>query len=130
MFNFQIQKCYQNETKFNCFYSSNNSPKIKNCSYVISLDGYKSIGSHWLALCVNYYKVTYFDTFGVEDIINKIKNFIGNKNSKTNIYRIQANYLIMCGYFSIGFIGFRQKGKGWWILATYFFLTNMKKVIK
>ena len=34
--------------------------------------------------------VTYFDCFGVEHIPKKIKHFIGNKNMKANIYRIQA----------------------------------------
>ena len=29
----------------------------------------------------------------------------------TNIYRIQAHDLIMCGYVCIGFIGFMLKGK-------------------
>ena len=44
-----------------------------------------------------------------EDIPKKSK-FIGNKNIITNIYRIQACYLIMCGYFCIGFIDFLLNG--------------------
>ena len=55
--------------------------------------------------------VTYFDSFGVEHIPNKIKKFIKNKNIKTNILRIQAYDSIMCGYFCIGFINFMFKGK-------------------
>ena len=51
--NFEIQKYYQNDAQlssknqltFNGFYSRNNLPKIKNGAYVISLDGYKSIGT-------------------------------------------------------------------------------------
>ena len=39
----------------------------------------------------------------------KLKNFIGNKNIATNIYRIQANDSTMCGYLSNGFIDFRVK---------------------
>ena len=39
----------------------------------------------------------------------KLKNFIGNKNIATNIYRIQANDLTMCGYLCNGFIDFRVK---------------------
>ena len=41
--------------------------------------------------------VTYFDSFGVEHIPKEIKAFIGNKNVKTNIFRIQSYYSIMCG---------------------------------
>ena len=50
--------------------------------------------------------VTSFDSFGVENIPKEIK-LINNKNIKTNIFRIQAFYSIMCGYFCIGFIDFR-----------------------
>ena len=44
--NFEIQKYYQNEPKFNSVYSRNNIPKIKDGVYVINLDEYESIGSH------------------------------------------------------------------------------------
>ena len=50
--------------------------------------------------------VTYFDGFGVEYIPIKIRTFIGNKNIKINILRIQANDSIMWGYFCIGVIDF------------------------
>ena len=46
----------------------------------------------------------YFHSFGVEHICKEIKKIIGNKNIKTNIFRIQANNSIMCGCFCIGFI--------------------------
>ena len=55
--------------------------------------------------------VTYFDSFGVEHIPKEIKTLMGNKNIKTNIFRIQAYDSIMCGYFCIGFIDFMLKGK-------------------
>ena len=41
----------------------------------------------------------------------KLKKIIGNKNIITNIYRIQAHNLIMCGHSCIGFIDFMLKGK-------------------
>ena len=44
--NFEIQKYYQNEPKFNGVYSRNNLPKIKDGAYVINLDEFKSIGTH------------------------------------------------------------------------------------
>ena len=56
-------------------------------------------------------KVTYFNSFGVENIPNKFKTFINNKNIKTNIFRIQTFDSIMCGYFCIGFIDFMLAGK-------------------
>ena len=50
--NFEIQKYYQNELKFNSVYSRNNLHKIKDEVHVINLE-FKSIGIHWIALCVN-----------------------------------------------------------------------------
>ena len=65
---FEIHKCYQNETKCNVVYSRNKLPKIKDGSYVINLDEFKSIGTHWIALYMNVDNVTYFDSSGVEHI--------------------------------------------------------------
>ena len=52
--NFEIQKYYQTEPKFNGVYLRNNLPKIKDGTYVINLDEFKSIGTHWIALCDRY----------------------------------------------------------------------------
>ena len=57
--NFEIQKYYQNEPKFNRVYSRNKLPKIKDEEYVIILDEYESIGTHWIALYVITENVTY-----------------------------------------------------------------------
>ena len=48
----------------------------------------------------------YFDSFGVEHIPEEIKEFIGNKNIKANIFQVQANNSVMWGYFCIGYIDF------------------------
>ena len=56
-------------------------------------------------------KIVYFDSFGVGHIPDEIKEFIGNKNIKANIFQIQENNLIMCGYFCIRFIDFMLAGK-------------------
>ena len=56
-------------------------------------------------------RIVYFDIFGVEHIPEEIKLFIRNKNIKANIYRVQANDSVMCGYFCTGFIDFMLAGK-------------------
>ena len=110
--NFEIQKYYQNEPRFNGVYSRDNLPKqIKDGAYVINLDEHKDTGTHWIALFCNRNEIVYFDSFGVEHIPEEIKEFIGNKNIKANIFRVQANDSIMCGYFCIGFIDFILAGK-------------------
>ena len=86
--NFEKQKYFQKEPKFNGVYSTNNLPKIKDGAYIINLDEYESMGTHWIALFVNDNNVTYFDNFGVEHIPKEIRKSIGNKNIITNIYII------------------------------------------
>ena len=95
---FEIQKYYQNEPRFNGV-------------YVINLDEYSDIETHWVSLHVHNNDATYFDSFGVEHIPKQIRTFINNKNIKTNIFRTQAYDLIMCGYLCIGFIDFMLAGK-------------------
>ena len=49
-------------------------------------------------------EIAYFDPFGGEHVPKEIRRFLGHKNIKTNIFRIQADNSIMCGYFCIGFL--------------------------
>ena len=74
--NFEIQKYYQNEPRFNGVYSRDNLPKINDGADIINLDEYSDIGTHLVALRVNNNNVTYFDSFGVEHISKEIKAFI------------------------------------------------------
>ena len=109
--NFEIQKYYHNQPKFNGVYYRYNIPKLKDGAYVINSDEYSDIGTHWIALYMLNKDITYFDSFGVEHIPKEIKTFIVNKNIKTNIFKIQAYDSIMCGYFCIVFIDFIFAGK-------------------
>ena len=108
--NFETQKYCQNEPRFNGIYSRDNLQKIKDGEYIINLDEYSDIGTRWVASYVQN-NVTYFDSFRVEHIPKEIRTFIGNKNIKTNIFRIQTYDSIVCGYFCIGFIDFMLAGK-------------------
>ena len=110
--NFEIQRYYQNESSLNGVFSRNDLPKtIKDGAYVINLDGYAGVGTHWIALFCNRNEIVYFDSFGVEHVPEETKRFVGNKNINANIFRVQANDSIMCGYFCILFIGFMLAGK-------------------
>ena len=109
--NFEIQNYYENKPRFIGVYYRDNLLKIRDGTYIINLDDHYDIVTHWVALWVHNKNVTYFDSFGVEHIPKKIKAFIQNNKSKTNIFRIQAYDSIMCGYFCIGFIDFMLAGK-------------------
>ena len=89
--NFEIQKYYQNEPTFNGVYSRDNLTQLKDGAYLINLDEYSDIGTHWVASYVNNDDVTYFDSFGVEHIPKEIKTFIDCSLSiTTNIFRIKG----------------------------------------
>ena len=115
--NFEIQKYYQNGPKFNRVYSRDNLPKIrfqekiKNGAYVISLDEYSDIGTHWIALYVLNNNVTYLDSFGVEHIPKIIRKFIDKSIVVTIIFRKQAYNSVMRECIYIGFIDFMIAGK-------------------
>ena len=110
--NFEIQKYYHNEPTLNVVYSRDDLPKeIKDGAYLINLDDYFDVGTHWIALYSTNSNVTYFDSFGVEHIPKKIIKFINNESIQTNIFGIQAYDSIICGYFCIGFINFMLEGK-------------------
>ena len=84
--NFEIQKYYGPEPRFNGVFSRNNLPeKIKDRAYVINLDEYADVGTHWIALFCNKNEIIYFDSFGVEHVPEEIKEFVRNKNIKANI---------------------------------------------
>ena len=69
---FEIQNYYQNEPNFSDVYSRNNLPKIKDEACIGNLDKIKSIGTHWIAFYVNLENVTYFHSFGVDQIPKEI----------------------------------------------------------
>ena len=60
--------------------------KIKDEAYVINLDEYANVGTHWIALICSCSEIAYFDSFGVEHVPKEIKKFVGNKNIKANIF--------------------------------------------
>ena len=116
-------KYYENEPRFIGVFSRDNMPKkIKDGAYVINLDEYADVDTHWFALFCNRSEIVYFDSFGVEHVPQEIKDFIGNKTIKANIFRVLTNNSVMCGYFWIGFIDFMLGGKNWRINLLVCFL--------
>ena len=105
--NFEMQKCYQSEPKFNSVFSRNNLPKIKEWTYLINLDKYKSIEMHCIVFYLNGENVLYICSFGVQHFPKQTKKFVGDKNVATNIYRIQTKSRYVCTEF----VNFMLKGK-------------------
>ena len=70
LINFEIQKYYQNEPRFNGVCSRDNLVKMNDRTYVINLDEYCDIVTYWIAL----YVLNNSDSFGVENIPKKLKH--------------------------------------------------------
>ena len=104
--------------------------RIKNGAYVINLIDYTDVGTHWIASYVKNNEVIYFYSFGVEHVPKEIKRFTGHKNTKRNIFRIQADNPIMCGYFCIGFTDFMFGNKILIDFTSLFSPYDFKKMIK
>ena len=125
--NFEIQWYYQNEPRFIGVYSIDNlTNKIKDGAYVINLDEYIDIGTHWIALYVNNKTAIYFDSFGIENVPKEVKKLIGTRNIISNIDRIQ-NYDSIVRYFCIGFIDYVFKCKSLTDYTNLFSPNNFKK---
>ena len=77
----------------------------------MNLDEYADVCTLSIALFCNKNEIVYFDSFGVENVPKEIKKFVRNKNIIANIFWVQANDSVMCGYFCIGFIDFMLAGK-------------------
>ena len=65
--NFEIQKYYEKEPRFNGNLSRDNLPKkIKDGAFVINLDEYQDAATNCIAFfCKKKNEVIYFDSFGV-----------------------------------------------------------------
>ena len=73
--NFEIQKYYENEPRFNGVFSRDNSPKkIKDGAYVINLDEHADTGTHWIALLCKKTKLFIFIV-----LVKKLKSLLGIK---------------------------------------------------
>ena len=97
--------------------------------YVINLDECADVGTHWIALFCNRSEIVYFNSFGVEHVPEEIEEFIRNKNIIANIFRVQANNSVMCGYFCIGFIDFMLVGKKLTIVLVSFLPMSLKRMM-
>ena len=72
--------------------------------FVINLDDENSKGTHWVSLFIYKNLAIYFDSFGIEYIPQEVINKIEDKSITHNIFRIQDNESIMCGFYCIAFI--------------------------
>ena len=102
--------------------------KNKGWAYVINLDEYAHVCTHWIALFCKKNEIIYFNSFGVEYVPDVNKEFIGNINIIANIFGVQANNSVMCGYLCIGVINFMLAGKKLTSFTNFFSPYDFKKM--
>ena len=75
--NIEIQKYYKNESRFNGAFSRNNLfKKIKDGAYIINLDEYKDVGTHWVALFCKKMKLFILIALVLNIFLKKLKNLL------------------------------------------------------
>ena len=94
----------------------------------MDLDEYADVGIQWIALFYKKSEIVYFDSFGFEHVPEEIKEFIENGSIKANIFRVQLNNSILCGYFCIGFLDFMLAGKKLTDFTSMFLLMTLKEM--
>ena len=62
------------------------SKKIKDGAYVINLEEYADVGTHWIALFCKKREIVYFDIFGVEHVAKKLKSLSGIRRLKLTFF--------------------------------------------
>ena len=85
--NFEIKECYQNESRVNGVFSRDNLPKkIKDGTYVISVDEYADVGTHWIALFCKKLKLFISIVLVLNMFLKKLKNLSEIKTSKQTFF--------------------------------------------
>ena len=79
-------------------------PKINDEAYIINLEDKNSKGTHWVSFFIDKNLATYFDCFGIEYISQEVLNKFKEKSITHNIFRMQDNESIMCGFYCIAFM--------------------------
>ena len=125
--NIEITNYFNDESRFDNVFSRNNLPRIEDGAYVIILDVKNSKGTHWVSLFIDKNTAGYFEAFGIEYIPQEVLNKIRDKSITHNIFRIQDNESIMCGFYCIAFIEYMLAGKTLLDYTNLFYTNDYKK---
>ena len=70
-----------------------------------------SRGTHWVSSFIDKNTAVYFDSFRIKEIPQEKLNKIRDKSITHNIFRIEDNDSIMCGFYRIAFIEYMLAGR-------------------
>ena len=106
-----IRYC-QDKPKFKRVSAKNILPKtMKDGSYIINFEKYKSIGMHWMPFMLMVRAQDTLIALMLNTFQKKYKKIVDEKNVIKYFFKIQAYDSIICEYFCTGFIGSLFRGK-------------------
>ena len=110
--NIKITNYFNDEPRFNGVFSRNNLPRIKDGAHVTNLDDEKSKVTQWFSLFSDINTAVFVDFFEAEYTPQKALNKIRliRKSITLNIFRIQDNNSVICGFCCIAFIEYMVVG--------------------
>ena len=98
--NFEIQKYYQNESRFNGVYSRNNLPKkAKDEAYVINLYKYADAGTRWMLYFVEEVKLFVLIVLVLNMFLKKLKILSEIKNKSQHFSSTSKQFNNICVLF-------------------------------
>ena len=83
--------------------------------------------TRWVLLSIDRHTAVRFNVFEIEYIPQEVLNKIKDKSITHNIFRIQDNESIMCGFYCIAFIEYMLAGKTLLDYTNLFSLNDYKK---
>ena len=87
-------------------------------------------GTHWVPWFIDRNTTVYFDSFRIEYIPQEALNKIRDKLITHNIFRIQNNEYIVCGFYCIAFMEYMLAGETWLDYTILFSPGFYKKMAK
>ena len=102
--NTEITNYIKYKIRFNCVFLRNIIPRIKDGACVVNLNDKNSKGRQWVSSFIDENTAVYLDSFGIEYIPK-------DKSVTRNIFGIQSNDSIKCGFYCIAFIECKLAGK-------------------
>ena len=95
--------------------------------YAINFDDNQNKGTHWVSSFIDKNTAVYFDSFGIEYILQEVLNKFKDKSITHNIFRIQDNGSIMCRFYCIAFIEYVVAGNALLDYTNLFSPNDFKK---
>ena len=104
-------------------------PTKKDGTHVINLHDKQGKETYWVSLFIYRNTAGYIDSFGIEYIPQEVLYRIKDKFISHNIFRIQDEDSIMCGFYCIDFIEYALQEKLCYIITIHFLLKQKMKIL-